>query len=400
MQEFCRGVAFAVGSWHALAPAPAADKTMVNPRERAILHHLWTAGPTSRLELAGILGLTPNIAGDLVAALLKRGLLRECDKNVRGRGRPSIPVEIDSAGAHLLGLALQRGRVQVARINLRGQPVGAARSADVHEPLKLVRTATRLLDKELQGTDIAVGVSITGFVDQDNHRLLLSSALGGLPDADLSPIYAALPKTPLCLQNDMHALAARWLLTQHAQATARMDEDALIVLLADGQVGSTLLVNGRPNDGCVMGGNELGHMRFPLATDRCYCGAIGCVERIFSSEYARARLGLVGDLPAMIERYDGRRSPMGELLSLTANALANAVNFVRPHRLVITSPFTRHAVFTNELLKRTRECFLPALADRVRIDLWEQPVATPAETAGFLPLASLLLDVWGPALRG
>jgi hypothetical protein len=96
----------------------------------------------------------------------------------------------------------------------------------------------------------------------------------------------------------------------------------------------------------------------------------------------------------IIEQYDGRRSALGGLISLMGNSLANVVNFVRPHRLVITSPYTRHPVFANELLKQTRDCLLPALADRVRIDLWEQPAATPAETAGFLPLAAMLLDGW------
>ena len=367
---------------------------MVNPRERSILWQLWTEASASRLELARRLGLTPNVVGELVGGLLKRGLVHEGDKAVRGRGRPSIPLEIDTNRSQIIGVALQAGWVQVARLNLRGQSRGMPQRCVVHEPQQLVSTAARLLRKQLDDTTVAVGLSVTGFVDTEKRRMLLSSALMGLPDADLSPIEDMLNGVPLCLQNDMQALAARWLLTQQPLAASPAGEDVLLVLLADGQVGSTMLINGRPNDGCVIGGNELGHMRFPIPTDRCYCGATGCVERIFSSEYARARLGLVGTLASMVQQYDGRRSAMGELISLTANALGNIVNFVRPHRLIITSPFTRQAVFANELLKQTRECFLPAIAGRVRIDLWEQPVATPAETAGFLPLASMLLESW------
>ena len=284
--------------------------------------------------------------------------------------------------------------MQVARLNLRGQSQGTPQRSAVIEPRELVSTATRILRAQLDENTVAVGLSVTGFVDSEHRRMLLSSSLVGLADADLSPIEDMLNGTPLCLQNDMQALAARWLLTQQPHAASPAGEDVLLVLLADGQVGSTMLINGRPNDGCVIGGNELGHMRFPIPTDRCYCGATGCVERIFSSEYARARLGLVGTLASMVQDYDGRRSPMNELISLTANALGNIVNFVRPHRLVITSPFTSQALFANELLKQTRECVLPAIAERVHIDLWEQPVATPAETAGFLPLAAMLLESW------
>ncbi len=377
-----------------LTAVVASSYDMVSTREQAILFELWTRGPASRLDLARRLGLTPNLAGDLVAGMIKRNLVRECDKSVRGRGRPSIPVEIETANTHILGLALRPGWVQVGKINLRGQGIGTPKRSEVPEPQRLVQTATRLLESQLAAETFAVGVSVTGFVDAEHQRLLLSSALRGLPDADLSPMFRRMEDRPILIRNDMHALAARWLLTQHTFSDASIDEDALLVLLDDGQVGSTLLINGRPNDGCVMGANEMGHMRFRVKTDLCYCGAVGCIERIFSSEYARARLGMVGHLRDMVARYDGRRGPMGEMISLVSNALGNVVNFVRPHRLVITSPFTQHTIFANELLKRTRECFLPALADRVRIDLWEQPIASPAETAGFLPLARMLLRAW------
>ena len=88
---------------------------MVSPRERAILYRLYTGGPASRLELARVIGLTPNTAGDLVSGLIGRGILREGDPSVKGRGRPSIPLEVDSARRHVLGIALQRGMVQVSK---------------------------------------------------------------------------------------------------------------------------------------------------------------------------------------------------------------------------------------------------------------------------------------------
>ena len=131
-----------------------------------------------------------------------------------------------------------------------------------------------------------------------------------------------------------------------------------------------------------------------VVTDRCYCGQTGCVERIFSSEYARARLGMVGSLPDMVRKYDGRPSPLTQLIQLTATSLANVTNFLRPHRLVLISPYTRHPVFTNELLRRIRELLLRVLAERVRIDLWDQPASSPAETAAYLPLAAMCLDGW------
>lgn len=363
----------------------------LDERQRRIFHRLWTGTPINRLELARLIGLTPNAAGNLVNGLIKEGLLRERAPSTAGRGRPRIPLEIDTTRRQVLGVAIYSGRVELANLNLRGQAIGTGQTIQISEPGKLIRAVQRAIQKQLTPAHLAMGVSATGFIDAQQPRLLLSSALIGLPDADLSPMLQAAGKTPFYLQNDMHAMAARWLLTQSQQ----VDEDVLLVLLADGQVGATILIGGKPNAGCVLGGNELGHMRLPVATDRCYCGQTGCVERIFSSEYARARLGLVGELGQMIAHYDGRRGAMGEMVQLISGSLANVCNFLRPHRLVVVSPYTQYPVFANDLLQRTRALLLPALAERVRIDLWENPASSPAETAAYLPLAAMCLDGWG-----
>ncbi len=363
---------------------------MFSQRERSVFLRLWQSGRESRLELARLLKMTPNAAGDVVSSLLSRRVLRECDPAGKGRGRPSIPVEIDTGRQHMIGLALQPGSVEVARLNLRGQLLDSPVRTAIVDPSKLVRMAARAIEKACEKDVFAIGITATGFVDLEHRRLLVSSALGALPEADLAPLYETCRGKPLFLQNDMHALAARWLLT----CNAPVHEDCLLVLLADGQVGAAVLVDGRPNAGCVAGGNELGHMRFPIPTEMCYCGHRGCFERIFSSQHARARLGTIGSLGDGIRVYDGHRSPLSELIDLTANALANAANLLRVHRIVIASPYTKHALFTNDLLRRTRECLMPGLSDRVRIDLWEQAAASRAETAGFLPLANMCLDAW------
>ncbi len=359
-------------------------------RHRRVFHRLFSGPPTGRLELARHLGITPNAAGDVVREMIASGLIRECAPVTPTRGRPGIPLEIDLASRQMLGVALYHGKVELAHANLRGQLLRPPVIVDVPEPAKLVRAAQRAIARQLTRSHFAIGVIATGFVDPAQKRLLLSSAIAGIQEADLQPLYEAAGELPLYLQNDMQAMAARWLLAGPADP----NEDALIILLADGQVGSAVLVAGKPSPGCVLGGNELGHMRFPIPTDRCYCGQIGCLERIFSSEFARARLGLVGSLPKLIAAYDGRRTQLSELLQLTASGLANAINFLRPHRMVLISPYSQNTVFMNDLLRRTRELLLAALADRVRFDLWEQPAASHAETAAYLPLAAMCLDGW------
>jgi hypothetical protein len=72
------------------------------------------------------------------------------------------------------------------------------------------------------------------------------------------------------------------------------------------------------------------------------------------------------------------------------------VNFVRPHRLVLVSNLLRYDTFSVPLVRQIRGMLLSELADRVRIDLWDQPAFQSAETAGWAALANLYTDAWAP----
>ena len=201
------------------------------------------------------------------------------------------------------------------------------------------------------------------------------------------------------LQNDSHALAARWFLTHRAE----QQQDLLIVWYSDGRLGATLLVDGRPNRGVMTGGNELGHTRFPgIETEKCFCGKVGCLERIVSSEFLwkqdEKRSGssnhtLLKDRVAQFTTIE-QDPALGVMMSLFAQGLSNAINLLRLHRLVLVSPYTHQASFNEELLKQIRSLVLPDLSHRTQIDLWDQPSAGSAENAGWLVLAEMMYGGW------
>jgi predicted NBD/HSP70 family sugar kinase len=199
----------------------------------------------------------------------------------------------------------------------------------------------------------------------------------------------------------MHALAARWLLTHQAEQY----EDVLLIYFEDGQLGAALLIDGRPNRGCVTGANELGHTRLPVETEVCYCGQPGCLERICSTEFLRRRGVPSGSLFEHASSYredpdraggNGARGDkaIAEVLDYLSAGLANAVNFIRPNRLVLSSELTRYPEFLDALLRSTRTRIMGKILDRVRIDLWDQVDSHSAETASWLALASLYREGW------
>jgi predicted NBD/HSP70 family sugar kinase len=145
-------------------------------------------------------------------------------------------------------------------------------------------------------------------------------------------------------------------------------------------------------------------VRFFVDTEVCYCGHPGCLERIVSTEFLRRRGVASGTLMEHAARFgsEGERingnaaaaKAMGEVVDYLSAGLANAVNFIRPNRLVLASEMTRFPAFSDALLRATRARLLGQLVERVRIDLWDQVDSHSAETAGWLALASLYREGW------
>src|SRR5436190_2228844 len=151
---------------------------VVSPRESQFLTLIRRHGPLSRRELHAHTGLRPNTVGEVAAAMLERGLLREGapDSAGPGPGRPRQPLEIDPARRRVIGLAFEPGRVGACQVNLLGHRVGATAERSVAGPDQLVAAACALVGDI--GTDraLAIGISATGFVDPATQSILTSSA--------------------------------------------------------------------------------------------------------------------------------------------------------------------------------------------------------------------------------
>src|SRR4051794_7391495 len=148
----------------------------LDARQREILRLLWGGGRMSRWELHRRTGVNPNAVGVDVAGLLSGGIIRECQSEVAGPGRPRIPLEIDPTVRHVVGLSISPGRVEAGRLSLRGTLLGRPLFRTVSEPSKTVAAAQALLRESLSDQTVAVGLSVTGFVDPVEKQVLNSSS--------------------------------------------------------------------------------------------------------------------------------------------------------------------------------------------------------------------------------
>jgi len=381
---------------------------MLDDRARSIVRAIWQNGPQSRWELHQRLGISPNAAGEAAGQLVRDSILAELPAPIAKSGRPRVPLGIDAIRKHLVGVAIAPGEVQVVRCNLLGQAIEPATRVSAKRQDDVVQLAAGLLGQTLGRNCLAIGLSLPGFIDAKSRTILMSAALPGRKDIPLEPVFKAAKKLALVAENDMHALAARWLLSQTASGGQQdgkqiSQEDVLLVQIDDGRLGAAVLINGRPNSGCAMGGNELGHFRFMAATETCYCGQTGCLERIVSSPFVNHEVPrtMNASLSALTQQHGSMNTIPAKLsagyeimFDHLVCALSNAVNFLRPHQLVLVSPLPRSKNFNEDLVSQIKGRLLAALSPRVRISFWEEPALAPAQNAACLALAELILGGW------
>lgn len=356
-------------------------------RHRRQLFELLRDGPLSRTELVKRLGIRRNTVYDDVAWLLEHRLVRETDPEAAGVGRPRTPLELDGVSRHVLGVSFQPEWVEVGRFNVLGEPMGEAVARKV-SAASAIRAASELVSERQDRGTVAVGVCLPGFVDREHDRVAFSMLFRDTR-ASLRPIRDAAGALPTVIETEAHAVAARWLLT-HAR-TPR--EDTLLIYFDDGSLGAAFIVRGRPNRGCISGANELGHTRLRVETARCYCGGVGCLERVCDTADLKTH-GLGTTLGDAVARGDLAHPAMRRMIDLLATGFANAVNFTRAAHVVVASQLPGSGGLIDRLIDETRAQLLPQLHERVSFAPWPEADARSAHTAAHLALTSLYFEDW------
>ena len=365
---------------------------MIDPRQRDILQALQKAGPSSRWELHELTGQTPNRVGTVVQSLIDQKLVRERDPEPQRLGRPRVPLEIDPAGRHLIGLSINPDGFDLCRLGLTGELLKRVASERV-DSATLIKSAAKSLAAAVNEETLGVGLTLPGFFDAESRTLLFSSVQRDAKPVSLRPLDKAAGDVPVVLGNDMQALAARWSLA-HQAAPA---QDVLLVWFDDGRMGSAFLAGGRPYRGCLSGANELGHTRFFVKTARCFCGQTGCLERIVSTDFLQRQGGRKQTLADRAAKYVKDEVSLRPMLQYLCGGLSNAVNFLRPHRLVLVSPLATQAAFRDAVIRGTSDLLLSPLKAATAIEFWDQPAAEAAENAAWLATAELLWTGWDAA---
>lgn len=308
-----------------------------------ILRLVHLEGPLSRAALTGSTGLNRSTIADLVAQLVREGLVQErAPDRARRVGRPSPVVAMDprvvaiavnpEVDALTIGaVGLDRGIPIRERIELDHLITPEETAAIVAERIALWR-AGPLADARV----VAVGLAVPGLV-RAADGLVRSAPHLNWTDAPVRGLVADATGLPTVVGND----ASLGAIAEHLYGAARGIEDVVYLNGGAGGIGGGLIVHGMPVAGAGGYAGEFGQNRPGIASDHDRRAGSGVLE----AEVSRARLLAVvarpsADEPTLAALLAASTLPdaIAELARqrrILATALANAVNVLNPSVVVL-----------------------------------------------------------------
>ncbi len=257
-----------------------------------ILQALRLHGPLARVDLGGIVALSPASVSAITGELMREGLIREIPGGEagRGRGRPKVMIELCPHAACMVAVKLSINRIEVGLGDFAGG-IGplATRSLNTLELSgeALIAHFIEMIDACIAGIPpefgplTGIGLAIQGLVHK-NETLVWSPALNVRNVKIASPLAARF-NLPVTAMNDADCIA----LSIRHRAELQAVENLAVVMLGTG-VGMGLILGGRLHSASSGAGSEFGHTKYQIDGPLCHCGRRGCIES-FVGDYALYR---------------------------------------------------------------------------------------------------------------
>ena len=250
-----------------------------------------TRGPLSRRDAARLTGLSAASVTKLVKPMISHGYLVENDREAGVPGRPQIPLQVDPARHHAIGLKLTDSEIigVVADLNAAvlsshrmkytdTSPAGVV--AAICELTSILQNRAPDGDDRLLGIGIGVGGHVNG-----NTGVVVEGPFLNWHNVPLRQLVTEATGLPAIIENDVNtlALAEQWFGAGSAFSTFA------VITLGIG-VGCALVFEGQLWRGVSGAAGEFGHMVVDPEGPACHCGKRGCLEAVVGDQAIAAAM--------------------------------------------------------------------------------------------------------------
>jgi predicted NBD/HSP70 family sugar kinase len=362
--------------------------------QRVTLHAIRVGGLLTRVELAGITGLTAPAIANITRRLLQDGLIEEAGQRRGGRGQPPTKLKISRDACYSIGVNIDRDHVTIVLVDFSAQTLGRVTEEISYALPDQVRALyARSIEKMIAeaGIDrtkiVGIGVALPddlGSVDLPGRP----AAYTAWEDVDLPKMFAAPIDLPVFIENDAAAAAMGEMQLGHGQR-----HNSFFYLLISLGLGGGLVIDGNYVRGAEGRSGEIGFMHAGGSDDEPQIQKLvslsGLARHLESAGFSLAD-AMREDMSAEVE------ASVAQWIELAARQLVpamSAVNcLINPGSVLVGGRLPRHLVerladAVNVLMRQTAS-YLPAIAPVARAELSED---APAVGAAILPFSHFLL---------
>ena len=344
--------------------------------QQLVLRAIYYHSVISRAEVARLTGLTRTSVSELVADLLRVGLVEEVGRGPSTGGKAPILLNVPARGRHVIGLDLGESVFNGAVVDLRGNILHSlslpldGRDGPAAAELVLEMIGG-LLAANGSSPTLGIGIGAPGLIDTRTGTVHSAVNLNWT-DLRLGDLVSGRFGLPVVVANDSHAAAVAELTFGPSPRPAN-----LVVVRVGRGIGAGIILNGRLFQGDGSGAGEIGHMVLGGGQEICHCGRVGCLETVASMpamvRAARRSNSSITDGRALVAGMHAgdpavRRvvAHAGEQLGLAIATMISALNIHRV--LLIGPPVELGEEWLEAIRNRAHGSVLPQLARDTRIE--------------------------------
>ena len=374
-----------------------------------MLSLLRERGPTSRVELAKLMGISQTAISRSTSRLLENGIIRECEAKDSVMGRKPVPVELCGDFCHVLAADIVGGTIRTAIADFLGVIV------DYHEEhIVKDKGANAVMDQVLRvlrniiaGTSIprekiwGITIGTPGIFDPGSGKSRFTFFMDKWDDIDIrSMIYEALSIDTL-IENDVNldVLGESW------KGVGKDYENILYVKLGQG-LASRVVLGGNLLRGEHNMAGEIGYMMpgFSGAKGRSSLNEISNYEHMLCNSSASRRYGeltggksveTISDLCAMSNNGDKAAGKvMDNLLDQFSVVLSNSITVLDPQVVILGGDACNFGEKEITHLKRRISQFFPITLNIIPSLLKKQACLYGAIKMSLDRVETRITDIW------
>ena len=338
-----------------------------------------SSGGLSRVELAQIVGLSPQTISNISRRLLDQHLIVEAGKEGSGPGKPRTILRLNPSGMYAIGVHLDPAVTTFVVLDLVGAVVQHSRikTPGGNDPAAVISTIAAEIGElvSASGVDTAkiagLGLAAPGPIDLDNGTVVDPPLLPGWDRVELRNALTEATGYSVLVDKDVTsaAVAETW-------AGGPSGAGSFIFMYMGTGIGCGIVLNDEVVRGTSGNSGEIGHIVVDPGGPVCDCGLHGCVKssaipQVLVAEAEAAGI-LEGSRPdnsgAVVQQSFSRLCDLADEGNAQALAIIDksAVLVARAVSVVTNTLDVERVVFGGPYWSRLSERYLekiPALLD-------------------------------------